>query len=396
MSPTPKIPTVIVYIFGRNSNKYTVGLSKMLEESGAVKVIPELGIDLVDDPLTDSVYIGDFFDSYQPFFIFMQPDNEVELKLEELGHANRVVHAYKDINKSDLKASFEKILAKYYNQIYQDYAPAIYSHKAVNFKKRDKDVIKITGNIFVVGNDYPWLLHFVTEIIGQVLFLRKHVENLSLYIILNKSTEKVSKFSQFLMDYMGARVLVLEKKDRFEIDSLYYMYRETNNVLASITPDDRSTLQPYPDIAIQDLFIDEIRTFFQRLPPGKKVADKIFLSGTKLKSQDGRSLDLKSYKKIEDFFTSRGYLAIDQTKLNFKEQIDLVRNATHIATISGATGTFALAAKPESRFISINPSPETYFSPYGAIFRKCCDYLYYPYSAEDAIKVMSTRDHDKI
>lgn len=396
MSPTPKISTVMVYIFGRYSSKYTLRLSKMLEESGAVKVIPDRGIDLVDDPLTDSIYIEDFFDFYQPFFIFMHPENEVELKLEELGHASRVVRAYMDIDESDITLSFERIMGRYYNQIYQDYAPAIFSHKVVNFKKRDKDVIRITGNIFVVGNDYPWLLHFVTEIIGQVLFLRKHIENLFLYIILNKSTEKVSKFSQFLIDYMDAKILVLEEKDRFEIDSLYYMYRETNNILANMTPDDRSALQPYPDIAIQDLFTDEIREFFQQLPAGEKTSDKIFLSGTKLESEDGRNIDLKSYKKIEDFFISKGYVAIDQTTLSLKEQIDLVRNATHIATISGATGTFAFAAKSESRFISINPSPETYFSPYGAIFRKCCDYLYYPYSAEDAISIMSTRDHDKI
>lgn len=393
--------SAVSYII-HNDDQRIESLYQMIYEAGVFR--PYLGYKPEDTSgfIFEKIEQRDFdFLDFMSYYIFLTKNDELEQQLMLHGYGNKIIPAYRLIDLNKTASSCSMLLDWYDQLVYSGYheAPIYQSEANMSVYGCDagKPQLHLVGDSFIVGASISQLLHFVTEIVGQYQYLKFCFPNLKLFIVRESQNQELSRLASFLVKHMNASILTLSDWNSVNFNKIRYMYCEANPVLFSIImPPEKH--KEYPDVATQDIFAISAAKLFSEIDlPETSYGKKIFLNSFHRLTKDGREISDEDYKAIVERFVSIGYQVVDQSTLSFEEQLSIVKNATHIASFAGAPGTFATAMNPDATFIMINLNPESYFSPYGRIFRRLKrKYIYYPYRIKKLLSLMSERDYDKI
>jgi hypothetical protein len=212
------------------------------------------------------------------------------------------------------------------------------------FGKESSNIIKINGHS-VILDVYPGYSHFLIDMLGKFLYLKKFYPNIKpLFINTFKETDKkqkhlkevfetiIEKFS--LHHEILGNINIYENKDSYSFDNI-------------ITFNGRS------DIGSQMLFPNNIDIYLNIrelfIPKRPSLKNKnIFISR---KPGTDRYLDI--VPKLENEFIKRNYEVVFFEDLSFDQQVDIMYDAKNIIGIGGSGLTNLMFANLEANVMTI-------------------------------------------
>ena len=228
------------------------------------------------------------------------------------------------------------------------------------FLKRSRPPKHIEQGLFLGGNGSFNYYHWMLEILPRLLLLREHTTHNDMKLLVPPEFASRSSYRDSLRSiWSGDDIQVLDRAHVYRFDELHYV--ETPN---HIPFNYRTGQQPLvSDFMLRPLLLRALRdAILRECPPpgGFSSPDKVVFVRKTFRRP------FNSDETIE-LLTQHGYVPVDMSALSLGEQINLVRNATHIAGATGAEWTNLLFARPGTRCLCWMADVLRNFSSYSTI-----------------------------
>lgn len=238
-------------------------------------------------------------------------------------------------------------------------------------------IIEDDRPVLFLSGDCGSLYHSLFDEIGQALYLKQLLPELRVLAVYYDP--EPGKLMQSLCKMFGFEIMKqrIPKYQQIKVKNLVWLRNPSNVWLKREMQKQKLKLPIFTEASWQNIVGPTLREAFKdKIIASESPNKKIFLQIPPGKWKDsGRNFLSKDVLMIEKFFKNKGYLIVDPMKIPFRDQVSLVANSTHLASLAGSNSAHSVYAKEDAIFVMINLS-EKYGFAHSNVLRLNCDGRY--------------------